>query len=369
MLAFILFLSQFLSLDAQELERCLSEDGLTGYCDQSGNVVIEQKFYDGLPFIDGHAAVLVEDKWGIINSSGHWIVEPTYQEVFNCENVVDHILVKEDNKWYFCNEYGIKYTRGYEVASPWYEFELEGFHARFTEDTWFSVIQKGKWGVVDINDEIKIPFEYEFIRVIREVVNGKEKPVSIIFKKKGKYAWQRLDAKAATGFDFDAFLGEYAELLFFKAAQNTVILNSITGERYSKGDRDYYTLINEKDSVGLVNSWGQIVVPFRHQIINLNKVENHAVFGSYGQLGLSDLKRNVLLPPVYRDINGLGTFPPSVAVRNQEGLIAIFLIDGELVNRITPFKYTFANYNGSEIQVGIHNRHGTVTLDGTETWR
>ncbi|NNE54544.1 MAG: WG repeat-containing protein, partial [Flavobacteriales bacterium] len=297
---------------AQELEICVGSDGLTGYCYQNGNVVIEQKFWDGLPFIDGHAAVRVEDKWGIINSSGVWMVEPRYDEVFNCENVFGTILVLEEGKWFFCNEYGIPLSREYEVASPWYEFELDGYHARFTENTWFSVIRKGKWGVVDINDEVKLPFEYEFTRVLKQNVDGQEKPVSVILKKKGKYAWQRLDAKAATAFEFDTFLGQYIDLLFFRSGSSTSIINSVTGERLERGGKNFYTLVNAKDSVGLVNATGDIIVPFRYQTVNLNKVKNHVVFGQFGQLGLSDLRGNKLLDPIYRDINDLGTTPSSV---------------------------------------------------------
>lgn len=349
----------------QTLERCIGQEGFTGYCDAEGNVVIEQKFHDGLDFMEGHALVRVEDKWGIINESGSWMVEPSYDEVFDCENIEDHILVKEDNKWYFCNAYGIKYTRGYEVMSPWYEFDTDGAVARFTEDTWFSVIQKKKWGVVDVNDNIKIPFEYEWIRVLRE----DNKPMSIVTKKKGKYAWQRLDAEAATGYEFDAFLGTHSDLLFLSADNQTTILNFKTGKRVQEGERDFYTLINDKDSIGLVNSLGKIIVPFTNEFVYLSKIKNHVVYGNYGEFGLNDLDGNLLLEPLYEEIFPLSDNPPTVGVRNQEGLVAIFLLSGEIIQQVTPFRYSYVKFDGNDLRVGLDGKNGTVTLDGKESWQ
>lgn len=366
----LFFLIAFVhAISAQDLKLCTSDNGLTGYCNESGDVVIEQKYWDGLPFMDGHAAVRVEDLWGIINSSGRWMVEPRYEEVFNCENVLSTILVKEEGKWHFSNEYGIDLSHSYEVASPWYVFELDGYTARFSEKSWFSVIRKGKWGIIDINDELKLPFEYEFSRVLKESVNGVEKPVSIILKKKGKYAWQRLDGQAATGFEFDSFLGQYIELLFFQTGSSPTIINSTTGERLSAGSRDFYSLVDTEDSVGLVNSTGKIIIPFKYQQVNMNKVENHIVYGKYGQVGLSDLDGIELLPPIYQDVNGLGTDPEIVVVKNQEDKLALFRIDGEKPHQVTPFKYSSVTYNGSEIQVIAGNRPGIVSVSGEESWQ
>ena len=87
--------------NGQSLQPCRSDSGLFGYCNSQGEVVIEQKFYDALDFVDGHAAVLMEDKWGIINESGNWMVEPRYDEVYDCANIHDQILVKEGENWSF----------------------------------------------------------------------------------------------------------------------------------------------------------------------------------------------------------------------------------------------------------------------------
>lgn len=354
---------------SQTLQPCRGDNAYIGYCDKEGKVVIEHKFFDGLPFIDGHAAVLVENLWGIINESGNFIVQPVYEEVFNCVNLEDdHILVKKEGKWHLANEYGIAYTTEYEVASPWYEFVIDGKEAQFNQNRWFSVIKKKKWGVVDYNDQIKIPFDYQWIRVFHESKNGQTKPTSIVLKQKDKLAWQRLDAQAATGFSFDKFLGESNNLLFLQAGEKTTIINTITGEMLPRGDKEFYALLDDRDSVGLVNATGKVIVPFKYQQVHLNRVKDHVVFGNYDEFGLADLQGNVLLPATYKGIYELSDSPHTVAVRDQQGLIAIYKLEGETPSQMTPFKYSFVSFGNGQIKINLEARQGTLSLDGKETW-
>ena len=364
--SFILFLVS--PLLAQDLMPCRNDSGLFGYCDKNRNTVIEHNYYDALDFIDGHAAVLNGDKWGIINESGNWMVQPTYDEVYNCQNVPDQILVRSEDKWSLINAYGVQMTHEYEVKFPWYEFELDGQVALFNADTWFSVIRKGKWGIVDLQDHVKIPFDYQYTRVIRKDVGGMRKVVSVVLKQKDKYAWQRMDAGAATGFEFDQFLGEYAEFLFFRKGSESTILNSITGEKVRDAGRSYFNLIDDEDSAGLVNSIGRIIVPFKYHIVDISKVQMHAVFGFRDALGLSDLIGNVLLPAEYVDIKEITSSPATIAVKNQEGKVAVMAIEGKNIRSITDFKYDYAVPDDGKIRIRIGNKFGYVSFDGVETW-
>ncbi len=357
-----------IQLICQDLEPCRNDNGLYGYCDANGRTVIPHAYYDALDFIDGHAAVLVEDKWGIINDSGHLLVPPTYDEVINCVNVPDQILVRVDEKWHFVNSYGIQLTNEYEVKAPWFEFELNGQEAHFEESAWFSFIKKGKWGIVDIQDNVKIPFAYEWTRVIHREIAGRTGVVSLILKEKGKYAWQRVDAKAATGFDFDEYLGEYENNLFFKMGNKAVALDAISGARVEGFNRDYFNLIDAEDSVGVVSASGKIIIPFKYEIADIGKVQNYVVFGNRDQLGIADLYGNVLLSPNYTDIKGLSIDPPMIAARNSENQVAVFLLEGEKPEKITDFKYNYAVKDGDQIRISIDNKTGYLSTSGVESW-
>jgi len=353
---------------AQLLTPCRNDSGLYGYCDKQGKAVIAHQYYDALDFIDGHAAVQQEDKWGIINESGKWMVPPKYDEVYNCTNVPDQILVKTGDLWSLINAYGIQMMHEYEVKWPWYEFELSGNTAEFQQNTWFAVIRKEKWGVVDINDQIKIPFNYQFARVIRKEVAGQKGVVSLILKEKDKYAWQRVDAKAATGFVYDQFMGEYDDFLFFRKGAEYHILNAITGERVRDAGRSYFNLIDDEDSAGLVNTVGRIIVPFKYQTVDVSRVAMHAVFGFYDELGLSDFTGKVLLQPIYKDIREITSNPALISVKNQEGKIAIAAIEGPSVRFLSEFKYDYALPDKDRIRVKAGTQLGYVSYSGVETW-
>jgi len=363
----ILLVAHCSSANSQTLEPCRGDSGLYGYCDGNGQMIIDYQYYDALEFVDGHAAVLKEDKWGIINESGHWMVKPAYDEVVNCVNVPGQILVREEDNWFFVNSYGIQMTHEFEVRSPWHEFDLEGTEAYFSEDTWFAVIRKGKWGVIDVHDQVKMSFNYQWTRVVRREIAGRQGVVALIMKERDKYAWQRVDATAATGFDFDQYLGEYENYLFFMEGAKPVILNAISGERVFQTSREYFNLIDDEDSVGLVNSAGKIIVPFRYQYVDIGSIDGFALFGSRSSKGLSALNGKVLLKDVYKDIKLVA--PTTLAVKNQEGKVALIAIQSAGIRNVTSFKYDYAVKDGDRIRMKMGSKLGYVTSTGVETWK
>jgi hypothetical protein len=56
-----------------------SQDGLSGYMDKAGNVVIKNTYKNALSFSEGLAAVLTENGlWGFINKKGEMVIKPAY---------------------------------------------------------------------------------------------------------------------------------------------------------------------------------------------------------------------------------------------------------------------------------------------------
>jgi len=357
---------------AQKLEPCRNDSGLFGFCDTStGEVVITHQYFDALEFIGGHAAVQIEDKWGIINEEGNILVEPQYDEVYNCVNTIDQILVQSDGKWFFINSFGIQLTRQYEVRAPWHVFELNGKDATFPGGTWFGVSQNEKWGIVDINDEVKIPFDYDWTRVIRREIAGKREVVSFILKKDEKYAWQRADAGAATGFEYDRYLGEYQDFLFFHKNGQPEILNAISGDRVQNTNRNTFNLIDDEDSVGLVDGLGRIIVPFRYDKVDIGSVPGYAVAGNYRTVGLYSISGKQLLADKYEDIKVVknDTTNLVIAVRNKEDKVAVMELKGNTTEPITDFIYDYAVEDDGRIKIKRNDKIGYLTLSGEEQWK
>ncbi len=68
------------------------EDGKFGYATRSGKVVVPATFDECGSFTDGFAPVRRGSEWGIIDSDGKWVLEPSYSEMRRVEG--DHTLLR-----------------------------------------------------------------------------------------------------------------------------------------------------------------------------------------------------------------------------------------------------------------------------------
>ena len=55
-----------------------SETVMIGYLDKKGKWVIQPRFSDAQEFVNGFAKVKINNKWGLINEKGDYVIEPTY---------------------------------------------------------------------------------------------------------------------------------------------------------------------------------------------------------------------------------------------------------------------------------------------------
>jgi len=128
-------------------------DGMWGYKSNTGEVAIEAQFSAALSFSeDGYAFAATEKDgktvYGIIDSSGTWVVEPLYSSasVFS-EGLA---AVEYNEKWGYIN------SAGEFIADP-----------VFTEAGDFSgglarVEKNGKWGYIDSTGQFKITNQYDY---------------------------------------------------------------------------------------------------------------------------------------------------------------------------------------------------------------
>ena len=73
-----------------------------GFIDKTGAWIVEPKFDDAESFIDGAAVVNIAGKWGYIDKTGAWIVEPMYSSISNFSDGA--LPVKHAGKWGFIDK-------------------------------------------------------------------------------------------------------------------------------------------------------------------------------------------------------------------------------------------------------------------------
>ncbi len=138
-------------LDGKPVPERFEENGLYGYKDADGNVIVPAKYAKALPFSDGAALVAtVEDpyRWRYIGTDGNYLFEKAFYASNNFNNGYALVLVKDDPKYSYIDKTG-------EFATELLFDDAEDFcggYARVQID--------GKWGVVDTNFNFKVPCQY-----------------------------------------------------------------------------------------------------------------------------------------------------------------------------------------------------------------
>ncbi|WP_310378133.1 WG repeat-containing protein [Flavobacterium sp.] len=186
-----------------------------GLKDNLGKIITKAKFDHINDFVDNIAVTKLKDKYGIINSSGIEIIEPIYQEIKPFVYLSIYIDVQLDGKWGVLNSQGkeviapkyhepveINYFSDYtivclaksievssgkvkskmygaidnetlkEVISPKYVYlksqDFGYFEARTDE-------KYKKFGLIDVNEKVIFPMEYENVFAISKDIIAFEK--------------------------------------------------------------------------------------------------------------------------------------------------------------------------------------------------
>lgn len=130
-----------------------TKNKLWGFCDQQKNIVIQPQYKRIDFFRDGLARVLSadNDRYGIINEKGETIVPFEYPSIQTLGIYAkDRIYFQKDKKYGYFN------GKGEVVVEPQYEFAYS-----FLRDSPNTPAKKnGKYGIIDKNGEVVLPFEH-----------------------------------------------------------------------------------------------------------------------------------------------------------------------------------------------------------------
>lgn len=201
--------SQLVSAE-QSLEICPNDTGLVGFCNSNGEVVIKHKYYDAHEFRNGHAAVLTDENWAIIDTRGDVVSKMPYDDVYEVINALDGYVVGIDDKWQIISSTGEEKTDTYFTDDPRTSFLLNGAVSELSLDSWLAVSRKGKWEVVDFNGDTKVSFDYSWARLVQD----KGQTLGVITKKKKFFAWNSPDMLYSSGHIFTEYYGESEDYLF-----------------------------------------------------------------------------------------------------------------------------------------------------------
>ena len=280
-------------------------------------------------------ALYADNKWGILDSKGNTVIEPTYQEmiivlnnkkdVFLCTYDINEEtgeyktkVVNKENKEIYTDYDKIEALVNYDSSgNAWYEKDI------------FKVQSNGKYGLIDINGKQVLKTEYDEIETLKGLEN------SILVTKDGKVGL--VNEAGAT-----IISPEYSKIQKFD-------------DNYKKG----YITIDADKKYGLVSYAGSKILDNKYEKIDSVGGENYFVIEENKEQKVVDVNGKVVLEKGYDKISQL----------NSDGIV--FIKDK---------KYGFMDYEGKvlvkpeydslkEINTGIlkaskDKKYGLIDLDG-----
>lgn len=160
-------------------------DGLSGYKDERGKVVIQPQYIFAEDFSKyGIAAVCdLKPNWIYIDTRGKFVIKPMFYDNGYDPFTEGLARYEENRKIGFFNEKGDKVIPAkFEFAFPFQNgFSLVAKGVKRVKDGEHTLIQADKWGFIDKKGKLTIPFKFDdFLSpfeepvVARMVIDGKE---------------------------------------------------------------------------------------------------------------------------------------------------------------------------------------------------
>ena len=247
-------------------------------------------------------SVYTNGKWGVINSNGSTIIEPTYSELIQIPDKTKDVFICTDIN-YSDNSYTSKAVnkKNEEIFSK-YEMVETIQNNDIDNNLWYEnnilkVKKDGKYGVIDLNGKEIVPCEYEKIEALRGVTNS---------------------------------------------------------------------LVTTKNSkLGLIDNSGSIIIENKYQEIDAltdRYEDGFIVKDENGKYGVINYNKKTALECKYDQIENI--FGNDTYVVKEDGTLKVVSADGDsyLEGKYSEIK----DINGENVIVKSEEKYGVVTLSGEE---
>ncbi|MGY6561768.1 MAG: WG repeat-containing protein [Luteibaculaceae bacterium] len=131
------------------------KNGKTGFINKFGNWVIEPIYDDAEPFFNSFSAVELNGYFGLIDRTGNQIIKPTFADVGKASEGFVAVANEQDLYGYFDYKGVLKILHKYSYASE------------FTPEKLAVVALNGRWGLINSEENVIIPFEFDWVDIPR----------------------------------------------------------------------------------------------------------------------------------------------------------------------------------------------------------
>lgn len=247
--------------------------------------------------------VYTNEKWGVIDSKGKTIIEPTYDEMIIIPNKTEEIFICTYNVDYENNTYKTKVLNAknkeifteYEKVEPLYNYDNN--NNLWYENGALKVQKNGKYGLINYSGKQILECNYDEIETLKGVEN------SIIIKK--------------------------------------------------------------EDNIGITDTTGNIIIQTEYK--EITAIENNYQYGyivknNEDKYGIIDINKKVILEPIYEEIKSI--YSPNKYIVKEEGVLKIIDKDKNILLD-TGFD-EIIDINGENITIIKNKKYGVIGATGEE---
>ncbi|MCR5147267.1 MAG: WG repeat-containing protein [Clostridia bacterium] len=294
-------------------------------------------------------SVFSNGNWGVINSSGETIIQPTYPEM---------IIIPNKSKAFFICTYEVNYTNGTfktKVVNEKNEELLEGYESKTAiinrdenNNIWYdgnAVIteKQGKFGLANLDGKEILPCEYESITPLKGIKN------SMVVKNAGKFGIVNSDGTIIVPVEFaevSALTSDYKNGFLVKNTENKYGVIKSDGQVALECKYEGIKNIEDNNNYIVKENGKWKVISADGTIFLEGKVDNavamnygSVIINENGKYGIIELKETVSVPAEYESLTYM--FEDKYAAK-KDGKFGIINLKNETM---VEFKYADIIYN------------------------
>ncbi len=321
--------------------------------------------------------VFQNNKWGVIDSSGNIVIDPSYEEMITIPNSKNDVFLCIYDVNYGTGEYKTKAlnSKNEEIFTQYEQVEAisnqDANNNIWYEDNVLRVKKDGKYGIINLTGKELTSFQYDEITAIKGIKNTlkvtKDGKVGVI-DKEGKeiLSTQYIDVTNLGKDNKEGFIvkgedGKYGIVDY----SNQTILETKYDEIVKVYGNDMY-VVKQADKQILVKKDGTEVLNNGFDEIKeiLKNADNGIIYLQNGKYGVMKTTGEVTIAPEYEELKEAKS---GLLIAKQNGKYGV--IDIQKVTKIEP-NYLSISYNEkADLYVAEKEDYSNDIIDNTFTIR
>lgn len=327
---------------------------LIGYINKKGDQVIPYKLTDASTFKNGKAVVETDKGYGIIDYRNEFLLKPVYEEIGEYNSGLAYVF--NGDKYGYVNE-------GCELSIPFMYSEAYDF-----KEGYAIVKVNGKWGIINTRNEfvIEAVFDWidpEFEHEIRAKIGVRYGLININGDTLSSFDWDFLgpfkdNRSLAVSEDDHGYINRVGEVsIGLKFDYNETTLNRSDFE-------NGYAKVLTKGKVGIIDTTGSKVFPAVFQEIGVYNPMGNTAVKKRGKWGYANTDVRLVIPYQYE----FGyPFNNRVALVEKKGMYGV--IDEKNKTILSYDFQKIERWNDTTFLVQVEDRYGVLNLKGDTVYQ